>query len=234
MAGNQKNSLQWLGDQERVHQTRRTGTAQGGSSNSTISSKHTDETKLNLEDLKKLFKSAIDPEVVEMIWQDSNENSDIALTFLTEISPNPPPVATTVKMSSWSDIIGENTSQPLTVNQGVKPKSTIKEKHQIVDQIHLQIKHLEKILVIMRGVPGSGKSYLAHQLKENGVVLSTDDYFINYQGQYVFDRNLLGAAHEWNQKRANKELKAGTSPVIIDNTNLETWEIQPYIIMALR
>lgn len=236
MAGNQNNPLSSLEDEERVQQTRRTDTVQVLSSNSTISSKHTIEqqTKFSLEELKTLFKSAIDPEVVEMIWQDSHENSDVALMFLTEISPNSPPIATTVKMNSWSDVLGSNNSKPFTANQGVKPKSTVKEKHKMVDPIQSRINNLEKILIIMRGVPGSGKSYLAHQLKGNGVALSADDYFINYQGQYVFDRNLLGVAHEWNQKRANEELQKGTNPVIIDNTNLEAWEIQPYVMMALR
>jgi predicted kinase len=86
----------------------------------------------------------------------------------------------------------------------------------------------------MRGVPGSGKSYLAHQIKGDGMVFSADDYFVNYQGQYLFDRNQLGDAHEWNQKRANEALKSGTNPVVIDNTNLEAWEMRPYIFMALR
>ncbi|KAI9555738.1 hypothetical protein GHT06_018253 [Daphnia sinensis] len=236
MAGNQKNFVPSLGDEERVQQTRRTETGPVPSSNSTTSSKHLIEqqTKFSLEDLKTLFKSAIDPEVVEMIWQDSNENSDVALMFLTEISPNSPPIATTVKMSSWSDVLGTNNSKAFTENQGVKPKSTVKQKHRMLDPIQLRLNNQEKILIIMRGVPGSGKSYLAHQLKGNGVVLSADDYFINYQGQYVFDRNLLGVAHESNQKRANEELQKGTNPVIIDNTNLEAWEMQPYVIMALR
>ncbi|XP_057378037.1 uncharacterized protein LOC130700002 [Daphnia carinata] len=235
MAGNQKNLVSSLGDEERVQQTRRTETAQVPSSNSVISSKPTidQQRKFNLEDLKNMFKSAIDAEVVEMIWQDSNENSDVALMFLTEISPNSPPTATIVKMSSWSDVLGSSSSIPFTANQGVKPKSTVKEKHRMVEPIQLRINNLEKILIIMRGVPGSGKSYLAHQLKGNGVVLSADGYFIN-QGQYVFDRNLLGFAHEWNQKRASEELQKGTNPIIIDNTNLEAWEMQPYVIMALR
>lgn len=33
-----------------------------------------------------------------------------------------------------------------------------------------------------------------------GVVLSTDEYFIQ-NGQYQFEPNLLGEAHEWNHQR---------------------------------
>jgi hypothetical protein len=234
MSNNQSNSFQRLIDQNRVESTRGVETSQDHSSSSTSSLVQNVETKFSLDDLKSMFKSAIDAEVVEMIWQDSNENGDIALTFLTEMSPSSPPIAATVKTNSWSNVLGKDNSKPFTVNLGAKPKTTVKEKHWIMDLIETRIKRQEKILIIMRGVPGSGKSYLAHQLKGGGVVFSTDDYFINYQGQYIFDRNQLGIAHEWNQKRANEALKAGANPVVIDNTNLEAWEMQPYITMALR
>lgn len=44
----------------------------------------------------------------------------------------------------------------------------------------------------------------------------------------------LSEAHEWNRKRAERALRAGSNPVVIDNTNLESWEMQPYVFMALR
>lgn len=232
MSSNQNNSFHRQIDQRRVNLTSGAETSQDHSS-STNSLTQNVETKFSLDDLKAMFKSAIDAEVVEMIWQDCNQNSDIALTFLTEMSPGSPPI-TTVNTKSWSNVLGKDDSKPFIENLGAKPKTTVKEKHWIMDLIETRIKRQEKLLIIMRGVPGSGKSYLAHQLKGNGVVFSTDDYFINYQGQYLFDRNQLGEAHEWNQKRANEALKSGTNPVVIDNTNLEAWEMQPYIFMALR
>ena len=230
MAGNQNNSFQRLSDEE---QSQGDGTSNDRPSSSINPSNPMP--KLSLDDLKEIFKSAIDPEVVEMIWQDSNESGDVALTYLTEMSPKSVPIAAAVKTNSWSSILGADTSKQFTcVNQGVKPKSIIKEKHWAVDNIQKRINDQEKVVIIMRGVPGCGKSYLAHQLQGNGVVLSTDDYFINYQGQYIFDRNQLHLAHDWNQNRADKEMKSGTNPVVIDNTNLEAWEMQPYVTMALR
>lgn len=66
----------------------------------------------------------------------------------------------------------------------------------------------------------------------NGLILSTDDYFA-HEDAYHYEPGLLGAAHEWNQRRANNAMHDGISPIIIDNTNIEAWEMKPYVIMAL-
>ncbi|XP_072476645.1 NEDD4-binding protein 2 isoform X2 [Notamacropus eugenii] len=94
--------------------------------------------------------------------------------------------------------------------------------------------YVGQTLVLLRGLPGSGKSFLARKLLEenpNGIILSSDDFFCK-NGQYQFDGNLLGEAHEWNQKRAKEALEKKISPIIIDNTNLQAWEMKPYIILS--
>lgn len=224
-----------MADQQRFERSNSEENSQQDHSSTAANSFYqTPQNGLSLEDLKTMFKD-IDAEVVEMIWQDCNGSCDTALGFLAEMNPRSVPIAAAVKTSSWSNVLGADTSKQFTVNLGAKPKSNIKtNKHWAVDAIKERINNNEKILIIMRGVPGTGKSYLARQLRGNGVVLSTDDFFINYQGQYVFDRYRLPEAHEWNQKRADQKVRAGTNPVVIDNTNLEVWEMQPYVMMALR
>ncbi|KAM4604286.1 NEDD4-binding protein 2 isoform 2-T2 [Polymixia lowei] len=97
--------------------------------------------------------------------------------------------------------------------------------------------HIEgKVLVLLRGAPGSGKSTLARAMLEQnpgGVVLSTDDYFTHH-GEYHFDPFALGEAHEWNHKRAKEAFESGANPIIIDNTNMQAWEMRPYVTQALR
>ncbi|XP_060511174.2 NEDD4-binding protein 2 isoform X1 [Panthera onca] len=90
------------------------------------------------------------------------------------------------------------------------------------------------VLVLLRGLPGSGKSFLARTLQEDnpsGVILSTDDYFY-INGQYQFDVKYLEEAHEWNQNRAKEAFEKKVSPIIIDNTNLQAWEMKPYVSLS--
>lgn len=90
----------------------------------------------------------------------------------------------------------------------------------------------EKLLIIMRGIPGSGKSTLAKQLGKNGVVYSTDDFFINSQGEYVFNPSLLGKNHELNVNRTKEAMIQGVSPIVVDNTNINARAIKPYVYLA--
>jgi NEDD4-binding protein 2 len=83
-----------------------------------------------------------------------------------------------------------------------------------------------KILYIMRGLPGSGKSTLAHQLSED--VYSTDDYFM-IDGEYQYDENKIGDAHQWNRDRTIAAMKQTITPLVIDNTNTRMWEFRPYV-----
>ena len=89
-----------------------------------------------------------------------------------------------------------------------------------------------KQLILLRGVSGSGKSTLAKEyLNQGGVVHSTDDFFMK-DGTYQFDPKKIGYYHKLNQKRTEEAMINGQSPIIIDNTNLQAWEMKPYVEMA--
>ncbi|XP_041659710.1 NEDD4-binding protein 2-like 2 [Cheilinus undulatus] len=95
--------------------------------------------------------------------------------------------------------------------------------------------HSSLVLILMRGLPGSGKSTLARELLStgpSGLILSTDDYFAHGDG-YRYEVGLLGEAHDWNQRRAKDAMLDGRSPIIIDNTNIQAWEMKPYVKMAM-
>lgn len=84
-------------------------------------------------------------------------------------------------------------------------------------------------LVLMRGLPGSGKSFSANQMRGN--ICSADDYFIDKNG-YSFDPSKLPQAHAQCQSVAEKAMSLNANLVVIDNTNTQLWEMKPYIIMA--
>ena len=88
-------------------------------------------------------------------------------------------------------------------------------------------------LILIRGLPGSGKSTLAKQIQEGGLLahLEADMYFVNEDGQYIFDATQLYRAHQWCQQQTFAYLKTGLS-VIVSNTFTTQKELQPYLDMA--
>jgi predicted kinase len=89
-------------------------------------------------------------------------------------------------------------------------------------------------LIIMRGIPGSGKSTVAQGLadKLDARVFSTDDYWYREDPMvYKWDADKIGEAHQWNQDRTESAMKVGYD-VIIDNTNLDQYAADPYIKLA--
>jgi predicted kinase len=91
-----------------------------------------------------------------------------------------------------------------------------------------------KVLIIMRGVSGAGKSTRARQLAgPTGMVLSTDDFFgtgEDYAKNYQIEK--LPEAHQSNIQKAEEALSKGITPVVIDNTNLMPYEAKPYVLLA--
>lgn len=82
-------------------------------------------------------------------------------------------------------------------------------------------------LILLRGLPGTGKSTLAAKLGWCEVV-SADDYFTTPTGDYNFDPSKLKAAHEDCLERAAGLLGVGRS-VVVANTFSRRWEMQPYM-----
>lgn len=89
-------------------------------------------------------------------------------------------------------------------------------------------------LIVMRGLPGSGKSYLAEKLAEEtgASIYSTDNWFTNGVGEYVFDGSKLGEAHEATQTAVGEAMARGESTIIVDDTNTRFWEMAPYFQLA--
>jgi predicted kinase len=96
-------------------------------------------------------------------------------------------------------------------------------------------------LIVMRGIPGSGKSTKAKELVAEGRIHSTDDV-IEANGDYdAFfemmkeskDFTPLSRAHSTNLKNAIKSIREGISPVILDNTNIKQNESKALVKAAL-
>jgi len=93
---------------------------------------------------------------------------------------------------------------------------------------------MQKYILLIRGLPGSGKTSLSDIIMgrdPQAVTCSADDYFINTAGEYVFDRHALVEAHKACQARAGVAISLDKN-VIVHNTFTERWELEPYFQMA--
>ncbi|XP_063242296.1 uncharacterized protein LOC134542183 isoform X2 [Bacillus rossius redtenbacheri] len=141
-------------------------------------------------------------------------------------------------------------SQQRETQSRVQEKKFVQSETQNVNAVNhgnpiIRIKsHVQngtRILILLRGVPGSGKSHLARHLVKMSVVghftdyvFSADDYFTTRNGQYVYDPSRLSEAHEWVRRSIEDKMKRCESPLFVDNTNIQSWEMQPYAVLAIK
>jgi len=93
-----------------------------------------------------------------------------------------------------------------------------------------------KQLHILRGLPGSGKSHLARELVgegKSGAVCSADDYFVNRNGKYNYDRRRIGEAHGFCMGKFIDALASQANPIVVDNTHSQVWEYANYVKLGL-
>ena len=109
------------------------------------------------------------------------------------------------------------------------------------NSLKIEITRPTQELVIMRGIPGSGKSTEAEKRVGSGVIHSTDTLIEatgDYAGHFAKmiesgDWSAHSRMHTQNFKNAMESIKNGISPVIIDNTNIKASEPKKYVETAL-
>lgn len=88
-------------------------------------------------------------------------------------------------------------------------------------------------LILIRGVPGSTKTTTAEEKYPDHVLCEADQFFTNNNGDYSFDPKKIQDAHKWCQAKAKRSLQAGKN-VVVANTFIRIWEMEPYFLMAKR
>ena len=93
-------------------------------------------------------------------------------------------------------------------------------------------------LILLRGLPGSGKSTIGDIIlftaQNNQDVLSADNFFIDREGNYVFDATRLKEAHNDCQQKCAERMKMQFSKIVVANTFTQEWEMETYFEMADR
>lgn len=92
------------------------------------------------------------------------------------------------------------------------------------------------ILIILRGLPGSGKTSFAKYMFSNNV-FEADQYFYDENGNYNFDATKLHAAHMDCQNRVEKLMQMSSttqygSEIVVSNTATTEKELKPYYDLA--
>lgn len=87
------------------------------------------------------------------------------------------------------------------------------------------------MLVLVRGIPGSGKSTIARSMRDF-YHYEADMFFIDrVTGEYCFNPILVNKAHQWCQLMATKALEEN-GDVVVSNTFSQWWEMEPYLQAA--
>jgi predicted ABC-type ATPase len=92
-----------------------------------------------------------------------------------------------------------------------------------------------KELILLRGLPGSGKSTVA-SIIEPAFHYEADMYFIDENGDYHFDGSKLKEAHQWCKQEVESAMNAvyGSPPhkIVVSNTFTQEWEMEAYYKLA--
>lgn len=91
-------------------------------------------------------------------------------------------------------------------------------------------------LILLRGLPGAGKTTLANLLSEKKwPVFSVDDYFTNPQTkEYTFEFEKNHLAYAACQNQTENAMKQGLEKIFVANTFTMDWELAPYFALSLR
>lgn len=97
---------------------------------------------------------------------------------------------------------------------------------------------MDKVLIILRGLPGSGKSSFAKLMWSTNVICEADDFFYDEDGNYIFDASKLGQAHKECQEKVetlmqdNKNNSHFSKEIVVSNTSITNKELKPYLDLA--
>ena len=99
---------------------------------------------------------------------------------------------------------------------------------------------MSKVLYIVRGLPGSGKSTFAEKLVGcDFLVCEADKYFIDKEtGEYNFDVTKLKDAHKYCQDLVETYMKDSLvndqfyREIAVSNTFTQEWEMKTYFELA--
>ncbi len=95
-----------------------------------------------------------------------------------------------------------------------------------------------KNLILLRGLPGSGKSTFANFIWNDYAVCEADKFFYDKDGNYKFDATKLSEAHRWCREQVETRMKDNQNnpqfypEIVVSNTFTKEWEMAEYFDLA--
>jgi len=97
---------------------------------------------------------------------------------------------------------------------------------------------IPKILTLVRGLPGSGKSTFANIITNKFSICEADKFFYDKEGNYNFDATKLREAHKWCRDEVEIRMKDNQlnpqyyPEIVVSNTFTQEWEMEAYFGLA--
>jgi len=89
------------------------------------------------------------------------------------------------------------------------------------------------ILILLRGLPGSGKTTVAKELFSDAIHFEADMFFVDKEtGHYNFDFGKLHLAHSWCQNSVSGAMEKGVGKIVVSNTFTKESEMKFYYEIA--
>ena len=97
---------------------------------------------------------------------------------------------------------------------------------------------MTKILILLRGLPGAGKSTFANLIWNTYAICEADKFFYDEKGNYNFNSDKLKQAHEWCRSEVELRMEDNQKnpqyypEIVVSNTFTQEWEMKPYFDLA--
>jgi len=102
---------------------------------------------------------------------------------------------------------------------------------------------MQRVLIIVRGLPGAGKSTAASSFgvpvreadQYDGLYTYHEDGTVEFNGMNMVDGvPMVSHAHAWCQSKVREDLGLAAAPpvAVVANTFVQGWEFTPYLEMA--